>query len=365
MAEAVAKPAAVVCFSGEKAIEATSAAWMNPSAVWLTRRIPNRRRKSAWRSASRARPILGPAMLGIVRRRRTPLRPLSWAHLWSTPGYIWRLTRPRTRRIDGPIQGRRPAPPAAHLDRRPPPRVAGRRRDGRRQPLGLGSLLSALRRPERSPLRGVDAAGRDGRRDPGRPVRGDGDLQLLPQSRASRRHGSHGRPPLRRADGPGDRCWVVPARLRGIWLRIRHRDRPPARAASSAPSHRGAVAQARPAAHPGSAPHPDRRGRGEGHAEARGGTCAALERLRATRAVRAQERRAHAVVRGARPRPRGDRTHRPHRGRGRRGEPMRTSTPAPSMSSWRSGPKAGSPSTSRRCSGCSTRADSAGGSGVR
>ena len=57
IAEAIAKLAAVVARSGENTSEATSAAWIRPSADWLTSRIANRRRKSAWRSASRGLPM--------------------------------------------------------------------------------------------------------------------------------------------------------------------------------------------------------------------------------------------------------------------------------------------------------------------
>jgi hypothetical protein len=57
IADAMANPEAVVCFSGEKASEATNAAWMKPSAAWLINLIANKSRKSAWRNASRAVPF--------------------------------------------------------------------------------------------------------------------------------------------------------------------------------------------------------------------------------------------------------------------------------------------------------------------
>jgi hypothetical protein len=52
---ATANPAIVLCWSGLKTTEATSAAWNRPSADWETRRIANSRRKSRLRRASRAR----------------------------------------------------------------------------------------------------------------------------------------------------------------------------------------------------------------------------------------------------------------------------------------------------------------------
>ena len=75
-------------------------------------------------------------------------------------------------------------------------RVAGGRRDGRRLDLDVGPLLPALRRPRRGALRGLDAAGGDGRRHQPRPARHAGHLQLVPQPRAAGRHGPHHRPHL-------------------------------------------------------------------------------------------------------------------------------------------------------------------------
>jgi hypothetical protein len=46
IAEASAKLLAVVARSGEKTSEATSAAWIRPSADWLTMRIAKSKRKS-------------------------------------------------------------------------------------------------------------------------------------------------------------------------------------------------------------------------------------------------------------------------------------------------------------------------------
>ena len=46
IAEANANPEAVPCCSGENTKEATNAAWMNPSAVWLISLIDRSSRKS-------------------------------------------------------------------------------------------------------------------------------------------------------------------------------------------------------------------------------------------------------------------------------------------------------------------------------
>ena len=71
---AIANRSAVSARSGEKTNEATSDAWNRPSPHWLARRMPNSRRKSPCRSASRARPNApGGTDPRLLRaRRRTP-----------------------------------------------------------------------------------------------------------------------------------------------------------------------------------------------------------------------------------------------------------------------------------------------------
>ena len=56
---ATANPTVVLCRPGENTTDATSEAWNNPSADWLTSLMANSRRKSLLRSASRARRLAG------------------------------------------------------------------------------------------------------------------------------------------------------------------------------------------------------------------------------------------------------------------------------------------------------------------
>ena len=143
-----------------------------------------------------------------------------------------------------------------------PRRGASLRGHRRRRRLQLGPLLPAVRRPGRRALRMLDDARRLGRADLAHRDRRAGDLQLLPQPRAARRHGPHRRPHLRRQADPRHRIRLEEEGLRRVRLRVRHRGQPARRPRRGDAAHRVPARQAQSAAASGH-PDPDRRRRGE------------------------------------------------------------------------------------------------------
>ena len=146
--------------------------------------------------------------------------------------------------------------------------------------------------PDADALRGVDAAVGDGRRHHNARARTARRLQLVPQPRPARRHGAHGRPPLRRPAVPRHRCRAGSSATTTSTATSSAPRSARLRALGEAlPAHRGAPRQAQPAARR-SAPDPHRRWRREGHAAPRRRARRRVEHVRSARHLRAQERRA-------------------------------------------------------------------------
>ena len=165
-----------------------------------------------------------------------------------------------------------------------------------------------------------------------RAARRAGDLQLVPQPAAARRHGPHDRPDQRRPLRPRHRVGLVRARLHRVRLRVRHRAARLRDLGAALPMHHGPARAADPAA-AGRPPDPDRRQRREGHAAARRAARRRVEHVRPAGELRGEERGPRRLVRQARPATRA-RSSAPSRSSPTRSRPGRsTSTPAPSTSS--------------------------------
>ena len=90
---------------------------------------------------------------------------------------------------------------------------------------GCGTTSTRSTATRRGPLRGLHAAVGHGRRHEPRHARRARHVQLVPQPRPARRHGSHDRPSQRRPFRARYRSGLVRARLRRVRLRVRHRAR--------------------------------------------------------------------------------------------------------------------------------------------
>ena len=213
-------------------------------------------------------------------------------------------------------------------------RVAGRRRARRRQHLGLGPLLPALRRPRRRALRGLHAARGARRRDEQRAPRRAGHVQLVPQPEPARRHGPHDRPHQPRPLHPRHRIGLVRARLHGVRIRVRHRARAGcAGSQQSLPGDHGTARSPEPAADRRRA-DPDRRQRREGDAAARrASTPTDGTRFGPPENFAAKNRVLDEWCRQPRPQSRADRTDGRHRRRTRSTTGRPTSTPVRRTSS--------------------------------
>ena len=100
-----------------------------------------------------------------------------------------------------------------------------RRGGGARQRVARGPPARVVRR--HPGVRGLDRPGRRGRcRRPGA-VGPPGHLRRVPQPGAAGQDGGHPRPRLGWTAGTGPRCRVVPGRVRGVRVRLRHRRRTP------------------------------------------------------------------------------------------------------------------------------------------
>ncbi len=190
-------------------------------------------------------------------------------------------------------------------------------RAGLRPPLHMGSLLPALRAARRRALRVLEPARGVGGRDAPDRARAARVVHRLPEPAAPRRHGPDRRSHQRRPRDPRPGRRLVPARLRRVRLRLRHRRRPAHGLGRALPGIRRRLEAPQPAAGPADA-DPDRRGGGAADAAPRGPLRRRLARRvpGAARGARAGDRRAPALVRGDRARPGGHRVGPGRRARG-------------------------------------------------